>query len=108
MTNKADITKTIEGVTTEPYIMIDADGTETKSEMYLVDSPEALKALFESQPERYLDPITATQNTQAVAEEILAELMADADDGDIYTIEELSNGRFAILLADEDGPVGYL
>jgi len=51
---------------------------------------------------------TATPITQAVAEEILAKLMADADDGDIYTIEELPNGRFAILFADEDGPVGYL
>ena len=46
MTDKDDTTKAIEGVTIEPYITIDADGTETKSEMYLVDSPEALKALF--------------------------------------------------------------
>jgi hypothetical protein len=59
-------------------------------------------------PDRYLDPNIASDMTQAVAEEILAKLMADAEDGDIYTIEELPNGRYAILLSDEDGPVGYL
>jgi hypothetical protein len=51
MTDKGDTTKAIEaieGVTIEPLIMIDADGTETGSEMYRVDSPEALKALLDA------------------------------------------------------------
>ena len=51
MTNKDDTTKAIEaieGVTIEPLIVIDADGTETGSEMYRVDSAEALKALFDA------------------------------------------------------------
>ena len=47
-----DITKAIEaieGVTiVEPLIVIDADGNETEDAIYQVDSPEALKALFEA------------------------------------------------------------
>jgi len=45
MTDKIEA---IEGVTIEPLVMIDADGTETGSEMYRVDSPEALKALLDA------------------------------------------------------------
>jgi len=48
MTDKDDTIKAIEGVTIEPLIMIDTDGTEKGSEMYRVDSAEALKALFEA------------------------------------------------------------
>jgi len=47
-----DLTKAIEaidGVTiVEPLIVIDADGNETEDAIYQVDSPEALKALFEA------------------------------------------------------------
>lgn len=55
-------------------------------------------------PEEYFDITKACQfEPRAEAEEILAEVLKDAKDGDTYTIKEMPNGRFVIY-----GPHGYL